>query len=45
MLPASAYVEIAFAAAVEVFGIQPVELTDIEFRKALFLPESGTAAI
>ena len=45
MLPASAYVEMAFAAAVDVFGVQPVELTDIEFRKALFLPESGTATI
>ena len=45
MLPASAYVEMAFAAAVEVFGTQPVELTDIEFRKALFLPDGGTATI
>ena len=39
VLPASAYLEMAIAAAVEVFGTQSVELQDIEFRKALFLPE------
>jgi acyl transferase domain-containing protein/acyl carrier protein len=42
VLPASAYVEMALAAAVEVFGAQPVALKDIEFRKALFLPDGGT---
>jgi acyl transferase domain-containing protein/acyl carrier protein len=39
VLPASAYLEMALAAAVEVFGAQSVGLQDIEFRKALFLPE------
>ncbi|MGB2677059.1 MAG: beta-ketoacyl synthase N-terminal-like domain-containing protein [Candidatus Acidiferrum sp.] len=45
VLPASAYVEMALAAAVEVFGAQSVVLKDIEFRKALFLPEGGTHTI
>ncbi len=45
VLPASAYVEMALAAAVEVFGTQPVALKDIEFRKVLFLPEGGTLTI
>jgi myxalamid-type polyketide synthase MxaD len=45
VLPASAYVEMALAAAVEVFGAQSVALKDIEFRKALFLPEGGTHRI
>ena len=39
VLPASAYLQMALAAAVEVFGAQSVGLQDIEFRKALFLPE------
>ena len=42
VLPASAYVEMALAAAVEVFGAQSVALKDVEFRKALFLPKGGT---
>ena len=45
VLPASAYVEMALAAAVEVFGAQSVALKDIEFHKALFLPEGGTHTI
>jgi acyl transferase domain-containing protein/acyl carrier protein len=45
VLPASAYLEMALAAAVEVFGDQPFALKDIEFHKALFLPESGTHTI
>ena len=45
VLPASAYVEMALAAAVEVFGTQSVALKDIEFLKALFLPESGSHTI
>ena len=45
VLPASAYVEMALAAAVEVFGAQSVALKDIEFRKALFLPEGTTHTI
>ena len=39
MLPASAYLEMALAAAVEVFGAQSFALKDIEFRRALFLPD------
>jgi len=45
VLPASAYLEMALAGAVEVFGAQSVALKDIEFRKALFLPEGGTHTI
>ena len=45
VLPASAYVEMALAAAVEVFGSQSFVMKDIEFRKALFLPEGGTHTI
>jgi myxalamid-type polyketide synthase MxaD len=45
MLPASTYVEMALAAAVEIFGAQSIALKDIEFRKALFLPESETRTI
>jgi myxalamid-type polyketide synthase MxaE and MxaD len=45
VLPASAYLEMALAAAVEVFGAQSVALQDIEFRKALFLPEGATHTI
>jgi myxalamid-type polyketide synthase MxaE and MxaD len=45
VLPASAYVEMALAAAVEVFGAQSVALKDVEFRKVLFLPEGGTHTI
>jgi myxalamid-type polyketide synthase MxaD len=45
VLPASAYLEMALAAAVEVFGAQSVALHDIEFRKALFLPEAATYTI
>jgi myxalamid-type polyketide synthase MxaD len=45
VLPASAYLEMALAAAVEVFGEQSFALKDVEFDKALFLPESGTYTI
>jgi acyl transferase domain-containing protein/acyl carrier protein len=45
VLPASAYVEMALAAAVQVFGGQSVTLKDIEFRKALFIPEGATHKI
>ncbi|MGA2604831.1 MAG: beta-ketoacyl synthase N-terminal-like domain-containing protein [Verrucomicrobiia bacterium] len=45
VLPASAYVEMALAAAAEVFGAQSVGLKDVEFRKALFFPEGGTRTI
>jgi acyl transferase domain-containing protein/acyl carrier protein len=39
VLPASAYLGIALAAAGEAFGGRRIALRDIEFRKALFLPE------
>src|SRR6185369_11808492 len=42
VLSASAYMEMALAAAAEVFGAQSIALKDVEFRKALFLPEGGT---
>jgi acyl transferase domain-containing protein/acyl carrier protein len=45
VLPASAYLEMALAAAVEVFGEQSAALKDVEFNRALFLPESGTRTI
>ena len=45
VLPASIYVEMALAVADEVFGTQSVVLKDIEFRKALFLPEDGTRTV
>ena len=45
VLPAAAYLEMAFAAAAEVFGTQSVALQKIEFRKALFLPEGGSQKI
>ena len=45
VLPASAYLEMALAVAVEVFGAQSIALKDIEFRKVLFLPEGGTQTI
>ena len=43
MLPASLYVEMALAAAAEVFAKQPLSsLKNIEFHQALFLPDGGT---
>jgi len=45
VLPASAYLEMALAAAVEVFGEQSVALKEVEFHRALFLPENGTHTI
>ena len=39
VLPASAYVEMALAAAVEAFGAQSFALKNIEFHRALFLPD------
>jgi acyl transferase domain-containing protein len=45
VLPASAYLEMALAAAVEVFGDQSFALKDVEFNRALFLPESGSRTI
>ena len=45
VLPASAYLEMALAAAAEVFGAHSVALKHVEFRKVLFLPEGGTRTI
>jgi myxalamid-type polyketide synthase MxaD len=39
VLPASAYVEMALAAAVEAYGAQSFALKNIEFHRALFLPD------
>jgi acyl transferase domain-containing protein/acyl carrier protein len=41
-LPASLYVEIASAAAKQALGSQSIALTDVEFHRALFLPD-GTS--
>lgn len=45
VLPASTYLEMALAAAGQIFGAHPVVLKDIEFREALFLPDGATRAI
>jgi len=39
VLPASFYLEMAMAAAIELFATQSVVLKDVEFHKALFLPD------
>lgn len=41
VLPAAAYVEIALAANTEAFGPSSYLLENMEFQKALFLPERG----
>ena len=45
VLPAALYVEIALAAAAEAFPSQSFVLKDMEFRKALFIPEGGTRTL
>jgi acyl transferase domain-containing protein/NADPH:quinone reductase-like Zn-dependent oxidoreductase/acyl carrier protein len=45
ILPATAYVEMALAAAEEVFGPGPHILADLSFQKALFLPEQGAQQV
>jgi myxalamid-type polyketide synthase MxaE and MxaD len=45
VLPASVYVEMALAAAGEVFASQSFVLKDVEFRRALFLPDGATRTI
>ena len=45
VLPAAVYVEIALAAAAETFPSQAFVLRDVEFRRALFLPDGGTPTI
>jgi myxalamid-type polyketide synthase MxaE and MxaD len=45
VLPGTAYVEMALAAANEVFGAGPHILTEMEFQRALFFPDSGTRRV
>jgi acyl transferase domain-containing protein/acyl carrier protein len=45
VLPATAYVGMALAAAEEVFGSGPHTLEEVAFRKAFFLPEAGTQKV
>ena len=45
VLPASVFLEIALAAAAEAFPSQAFALKDLEFRRALFLPDGGTPTI
>jgi NADPH:quinone reductase-like Zn-dependent oxidoreductase len=45
LLPATAYVEMALAASAEVLDNTPFALTEIEFKKALFLGEAGASTV
>ncbi len=45
VVPGAAYVEMARAAAEEIFGPGPHILEKIEFKKALFLPEEGAQKV
>ncbi|MGO9606246.1 MAG: beta-ketoacyl synthase N-terminal-like domain-containing protein [Candidatus Binataceae bacterium] len=45
VLPAALYIEMALAAAAEVFSTRSLVLKDVEFRKALFLPDGETRTI
>src|SRR4029077_9820255 len=45
LVPGSAYVEMALAAALEVFGVGPWALSEMQFHKALFLPENVTRCV
>jgi len=45
VLPGAAYVEMALAAALEVFGVGPWILSEMQFHKALFLPENVTRCV
>jgi myxalamid-type polyketide synthase MxaD len=44
-LPASVYVEMASAAAREALGAQSIALTDVEFHRALFIPDGATPTL
>ncbi len=44
-LPASVYVEIASAAAREALGSQSIAIADVEFHRALFLPDGASTTI
>jgi myxalamid-type polyketide synthase MxaE and MxaD len=45
VLPGAAYVEMALAAAVEVFGAGPWMISEMQFHKALFLPENVSRCV
>jgi len=45
VLPAALYVEMALAAAAEAFPSQSFVLKDVEFRKALFIPDGATRTL
>ena len=45
VVPVSVYIEMAQAATVEAFGTGPFVLKEIEFKKALFLPEKGSQMV
>ena len=44
-LPASGYVEMASAAAQTALGSQSIALTDVEFHRALFIPDGASITI
>ena len=44
-LPASVYVEMASAAAREALGAQSISLTDVEFHRALFMPDGASITV
>lgn len=43
--PVALYIELARAAAAEVFGRGPLTLSRLEFKKALFLPDEGSQKV
>jgi acyl transferase domain-containing protein/acyl carrier protein len=45
VLPASAYIEMALAAAAETFVAQEVALEDVEFHRAMFIPDGDARAL
>jgi len=45
VLPAALYVEMALAAATEAFPSRSFVLKDVEFQKALFIPDGGTRTL
>ncbi|MCB0208345.1 MAG: acyltransferase domain-containing protein [Anaerolineae bacterium] len=45
VLPAAAFIEMAVAAAIEVFGEVPITLADVTFQEALFIPPGKARTI
>lgn len=45
VVPGTAYLDMALAAAVEVFEERPVKLQDVEFHQALFLSDEGVRSV